>query len=90
MSPWCVRGLARLPILQFSLPGSVLTVFKRFVLIRKLLRSPFMKCKVLRWMDEKREIMCDDCDPEVLTVVVEYMYGIDLPPDLGDLSNVSR
>ena len=48
-----------------------------------------MKCKVLRWMDEKREIVCDNCDPEVLTVVVEYMYGIDLP-NLGDLSNVSR
>ena len=55
----------------------------------KLLRSPFLKCKVLRWMDEKREIVVDNCDPEILTVVVEYMYGIDLP-DLGDLSNVSR
>ena len=48
-----------------------------------------MKCKVLRWMDEKREIVVDNCDPEILTVVVEYMYGIDLP-DLGDLSNESR
>ena len=63
---------------------------KRCFLIGKFLRSPLLKSKVLRFMDEKREIVCDDCDPEILTVVVEYMYGIDLPPDLGDLSNESR
>ena len=32
-----------------------------------------------RWTNEKREIVLDDCDPEVLAVVVDYMYGIDLP-----------
>ena len=32
-----------------------------------------------RWSDEKREIVIEDCDPEILAVVVDYMYGIDLP-----------
>ena len=32
-----------------------------------------------RWSDEKREIVIEDCDPEILAVVVNYMYGIDLP-----------
>jgi len=42
-------------------------------------RSPFFKAKVERWTNEKKEIVLDDCDPDVLAVVVDYMYGIDLP-----------
>ena len=42
-------------------------------------RSPFLRAKVERWSDEKREIVIEDCDPEILAVVVDFMYGIDLP-----------
>ena len=39
-----------------------------------------MKAKLeKKWTYEKREIVLDDCDPGVLAVVVDYMYGIDLP-----------
>ena len=31
-----------------------------------------------RWANGGRELVLD-CDPEVLTVVIDYMYGIDLP-----------
>jgi len=46
-------------------------------------RSPFLRAKVERWSDEKREIVIEDCDPEILAVVVDYMYGIDLPRLVG-------
>jgi len=46
-------------------------------------RSPFLRAKVERWSDEKREIVIEDCDPEILAVVVNYMYGIDLPRLVG-------
>ena len=32
-----------------------------------------------RWTNEKREIVLDGCDPEVLSAVVGFMYGKDLP-----------
>jgi len=47
-------------------------------------RSPFFRAKVERWTNEKREIVLDGCDPEVLAVVLDYMYGIDLPKLAGD------
>jgi len=46
-------------------------------------RSPFLKAMVQRWTNQKREIVLDGCDPEVLSVVVGYMYGKDLP-ELAD------
>ena len=44
-----------------------------------LLRSAFFEAKVERWVNETREVDIEDCDPEVLNIVVDYMYGIDLP-----------
>ena len=32
-----------------------------------------------RWCDDKREIVLENCDPEVLDIVVNYMYGIEIP-----------
>ena len=32
-----------------------------------------------RWCDDKREIVLENCDPEVLDFVVNYMYGIEIP-----------
>ena len=46
---------------------------------KTLLRSAFFEAKVERWVNEKREVEIEDCDPEVLNIVVDYMYGIDLP-----------
>ena len=32
------------------------------------------------WDGEEREIVLEkECDPEVLDIVVDYMYGIDIP-----------
>ena len=45
-----------------------------------LARSPsFFEAQLKRWSGEKREVMIEDCDPEVLDIVVNYMYGIDIP-----------
>ena len=33
----------------------------------------------MRWTDGKREIVLEDCDPEALGAVVDFMYGTDLP-----------
>jgi len=43
-------------------------------------RSPFFEdmVELERWANGGRELVLD-CDPEVLTVVIDYMYGIDLP-----------
>ena len=38
-----------------------------------------MGTKLKRWSGEKKEIVIDDCDPEVLDIVVDYMYGIKIP-----------
>ena len=32
-----------------------------------------------RWGNEKGEVVIEACDPEVLSIVVDYMYGADLP-----------
>jgi len=43
-------------------------------------RSPaFFGTKLKRWCDGKREIVLDECDPEVLDIVLDYMYGVDIP-----------
>jgi len=43
-------------------------------------RSPsFLGTKLKRWSGEKKEIVIEDCDPEVLDIVVDYMYGIKIP-----------
>ena len=45
-----------------------------------LARSPsFFEAQLKRWSGEKREVMIEDCDPEVLDIVVNYMYGMDIP-----------
>ena len=38
-----------------------------------------MGTKLKRWSGEKKEILIEDCDPEVLNIVVDYMYGIKIP-----------
>ena len=42
-------------------------------------RSSFLGVKLERWSDEKKEIVIEDCEPEVLEIVVNYMYGIEIP-----------
>ena len=43
-------------------------------------RSPsFLGTKLKRWSGEKKEIVIEDCDPQVLDIVVNYMYGIKIP-----------
>ena len=39
----------------------------------------FFGAKLKRWSDEKREVVLDECDLEVLDIVVDYMYGMDIP-----------
>ena len=41
-----------------------------------------MGTKLKRWSGEKKEIVIEDCDPQVLDIVVNYMYGIKIL-DLG-------
>ena len=38
-----------------------------------------MGTKLKRWSGEKKEIVIEDCDPQVLDIVVNYMYGIKIP-----------
>ena len=38
-----------------------------------------MGVKLGRWSGEKKETMIKDCEPEVLDIVVNYMYGIEIP-----------
>ena len=42
-------------------------------------RSSFLGVKMERWSGEKKEIVIEDCEPEVLDIVVNYMYGIEIP-----------
>ena len=35
----------------------------------------FFGAKLKRWSDEKREIVLDECDLEVLDIVVDYMWA---------------
>ena len=38
-----------------------------------------MGVKLGRWSGENKEIVIEDCEPEVLDIVVNYMYGIEIP-----------
>lgn len=43
-------------------------------------RSSFFEAKVKSWNGKEREIVLEkECDPEVLDIAVDYMYGIDIP-----------
>ena len=45
-------------------------------------RSPFFEAKIKGW---EREMEIEDCDLVTLTIIVDYMYGINFPswPDLN-------
>ena len=49
-----------------------------------------MGTKLKRWSGEKKEIVIEDCDPEVLDIVVDYMYGIKIPDLVHILMKYSR
>ena len=43
-------------------------------------RSPsFLGVKLKRWSGASKDIVIVDCEPEVLDIVVNYMYGIEIP-----------
>ena len=42
-------------------------------------RSPFFEAKINRWSQEKREMVIEDCDLVTLNIIVDYMYGINIP-----------
>ena len=48
-------------------------------------RSPFFEAKINPWTQEKREMLIEDCDLVTLTLILDYMYGINIPsrPDLN-------
>ena len=49
-----------------------------------------MGVKLERWSGEKKEIVIEDCEPEVLDIVVNYMYGIEIPNQVLTVIEVSR
>ena len=49
-----------------------------------------MGTKLKRWSGEKKEIVIEDCDPQVLDIVVNYMYGIKIPDLVYILIKYSR
>ena len=53
-------------------------------------RSSFLGVKLERWSGEKKEIVIEDCEPEVLDIVVNYMYGIEIPNQVLTVIEVSR
>ena len=42
-------------------------------------RSPFFEAKINQWTQEKREMLIEDCDLVTLTIIADYMYGINTP-----------
>jgi len=45
-----------------------------------LARSPlFMEVKLKRWSGASKDIVIEDCKPEVLDIAVNYMYGVEIP-----------
>ena len=58
-------------------------------------RSPFFEAKINRWMgEEKREMVLEDCDLFTFDIIVNFMYGIDIPPNMkynsGKLRNLLK
>ena len=39
----------------------------------------FLGVELERWSVASKDIVIEDCEPEVLDVVVKYMYGIERP-----------
>ena len=57
-----------------------LNLIKQNKLDTGIYRSPSLfGAKLKRWCDDKREIVLENCDPEVLDIVVNFMYGIEIP-----------
>ena len=48
-----------------------------------------MGVKLERWSGEKKEIVIEDCEPQVLDIVVNYMYGIEIPNQVLTVTEVS-
>ena len=42
-------------------------------------RSPFFEAKINRWTAEKWEMVIEDCDLATPNIIVDYMYGINIP-----------
>ena len=49
-----------------------------------------MGVKLERWSGEKKEIVIEDCEPEVVDIVVNYLYGIEIPNQVLTVIEVSR
>ena len=41
-------------------------------------QSPYVEAVVKRWTQGQKEINVENCDAEVLTMVIDFMYGISL------------
>ena len=39
-------------------------------------RSPYFEAAVKRWSQGEKEIVVESCDPEVMNLVVDYIYSI--------------
>ena len=39
-------------------------------------RSPYFEAAVKRWSQGEKEIVVESCDPEVMHLVVDYIYSI--------------
>jgi len=42
-------------------------------------RSPYLEAKVNRWSEEKKELVIEDCDIATFNIIVDYMYGVEIP-----------
>ena len=42
-------------------------------------RSPYLEAKVNRWSEDKKELVIEDCDPVTFNILVDYLYGIEIP-----------
>ena len=39
----------------------------------------FLGVELERWSVASKDIVIEDCEPEVLDIVVDYMYGVEIP-----------
>ena len=44
-----------------------------------MVRSPYLEAKVNRWSKEKRELVIENCDITSFNIIVDFMYGIEIP-----------